>query len=145
MSGHDIGTLQAELYARIGVDGVVDAAVARGKAAQHSAVCRIDNSIYGKSGNISLPEIDTWLYRRQVVKFCDASFGKAFGQVSVLYLQKFLTGRGRRTYIHQIAQKPSLIRKGIRHPNVPIFSAFIQQIVDQKVQAFVLRHTATSA
>ena len=90
---HQSGTFQTELYARIGVDGVVDAAVAGNEAAQHTTVRRVDNSVGGKGSNIAPPEIQAGLYRRQILKSCDAPFDKAFRQIGVLHAQKFCADR----------------------------------------------------
>ena len=52
---HHLCTGQPELHTCEGVDGVVDTAVAGIKAAQHLAVCRIDNRVTAQNSNVSLP------------------------------------------------------------------------------------------
>ena len=60
---------EAQLHAGIGVDRIVDAAMAGDEAAQHLLVGRIDDGITGQAGDVALPQIQTALslvQRRQL-------------------------------------------------------------------------------
>ena len=51
---HHFVTFLAQLHARSGMDGVVDAAVKRMETAQHLAVGRIDDGINAETGDVAL-------------------------------------------------------------------------------------------
>lgn len=52
---HQLRTGKSELYAREGVDCVVDAPVIRAKAAEHLIVCGIDDGVAFQCCDIALP------------------------------------------------------------------------------------------
>ncbi len=52
---HKLRTGSAKLSPRIGMNGVVDAAVTGAKAAEHLTVCGIDDTVAAKRGNIAFP------------------------------------------------------------------------------------------
>ena len=83
---HDAGTSQPKLYSRIGMDRIVDTAVARDKASQHLAVGRINNGIHRQPGDVALPQINAGSYRRQFFQAYCAPLGKPFFKVRILYL-----------------------------------------------------------
>ncbi len=52
---HQLRASCPKLNTRIGMNGIVDAAVARAETAEHLAVGGVDNGIAAKGGNITLP------------------------------------------------------------------------------------------
>ena len=142
---HELCAFVAKLHARIGVDGVVYAAMAGSKAAQHLAVGGIHNGVDRKGGNVALPEIEARLYREQIGKPCDTPLCKALLQVlRILYPQKFRACRKRWAHVHEAAQKPPPFQKIFRYPDVLVFPALRQEAVEQKIQSLVLCHRAPS-
>ena len=63
---HQLRAPEAELYACVGVDAVVDAIMTGPVAAGHTAICCIDDSAAFQGGDISAPEIKLLLNRAQV-------------------------------------------------------------------------------
>ena len=78
----------AQFDARIGMNGIVDAAVVRNIAAGHAGVCRIDNGVALKCRNIALPEIQPRLDRRQVNNIGNPFCGGFTLQICVLHLKE---------------------------------------------------------
>ena len=66
LPGHLFCTGQPQLDARIGMNAVIDASMARDIAACQASVGRIDDGIAAQGRNISLPKVDSSPYRRQI-------------------------------------------------------------------------------
>ena len=81
---HQFRTGQAELNPGKGVDGIVNAPVTGDKAAQHLAVCRIDDRVAAQGCDIPLPEIDPFPHRLQIGKIRNPPAPDFFLQVGVL-------------------------------------------------------------
>ena len=115
----------AKLHARIGVDGVVYAAMAGSKAAQHLAVGGIHNGVDRKGGNVALPEIEARLYREQIGKPCDTPLCKALLQVRILYPKNSEpAGSGGRTFMRpRKSRRLSKRSSGIRMSSYSLRSA----------------------
>lgn len=58
---HQFRAGKPQFYTRIGVNGVINAAMVGNIATGHARVCRIDDGIALQRGYIALPEIQTWL------------------------------------------------------------------------------------
>ena len=82
---HQLLAGQPQLHAREGVDGVVDAAMAGHKAAEHLAVGRVDDGVAAQGGDVPLPEIDPRLHRFQLLQVGDALAADFLLQVGVLH------------------------------------------------------------
>ena len=93
---HKMGTLHAELHSRIGVNGVVNTTMTGYKAAQHLAVCRIDDSIGGQGGDIALPEIQSGLLPLKIL-ICpvETTLMLISDRWKVLIIRDLLTGTKR--------------------------------------------------
>ena len=98
---HKLITGVTELYARVGVDGVVDAAVTGIEAAEHLRVGGVDDGVAFQRGDVTLPEIDTLLHRFQVGDIGDAFARSFFLQILILHTQEFLGDRRGHTDIEQ--------------------------------------------
>ena len=124
---HQLRTSKAQLHARKGVNGVVDATVVRNIAAGHAAVGSVDDSITPKRCNVTLPEIQSRLNRRQVVNIGNALCCGFSLQIFVLCFQKLSIHTPGRTNIHQSPQKLALALRLCLDTQIPIFRAFFQK------------------
>lgn len=75
-----------QLHSRIGVNGVVDAAVVRNIAAGHAGIGSVDDGIAFQRGDVALPEIQPRLDGRQVCNIGNALCGGLALQILVLHL-----------------------------------------------------------
>ena len=115
---HQLRTGKPQLHTRIGMNGVVDAAVVRDITAGHAGVCRIDDGVTPKRCNIPLPEIQPRLNRRQVVKIGNALCGGFSLQIFVLSFQNLRIHTPGRTNIHQSPQKLALALLESSYPDI---------------------------
>ena len=85
------------MHAREGVNRVVNAVVAWDKATQHLVVCRVDDGVGSKRGDVATPEIELCLHPfvangQQVRDVRDASLGDTRGKAKALTWKKTTTG-----------------------------------------------------
>ena len=107
---HDFCARVPELEPRRRVDGVVDAAVAGGEAAQQSGIICIHNGVRPQPGDVPLPEHQAGIScsGRQGIPVHHALFLPLGGEQGILDFQKF-GGQGHgRPDIHQGAEQPPL-------------------------------------
>ena len=84
---------------------IVNAAVARHKAAKHLAICRIDNSVTTQRCNIPLPKVNSFLNRIQICKIGDSPAPYFFLKIGILYVEEFLSGILRHPKIKQCTEQ----------------------------------------
>ena len=82
---HDFGAGGSELHTGIGVNGIVDAAVIRVKAAEQAAVCGVYDRIAFQRGDIALPQIQAVPYRPECAVVDDTLLLGLRLQVGVLH------------------------------------------------------------
>ena len=110
---HELSAVQSELYARKGMDAVVDAGVARHIAARHAAVCGVDNGTALEPGDVALPEVEVAANRLQIGQAGDTCIFDLLTQVFVLYGQELSVNGLGAADVHQRTQH-ALLRIGIR-------------------------------
>ena len=137
---HQFFTGKPQLYARIGMNGVVNAAMVVNIAAGHAGVCRIDDGIATERSNIPLPEIQTRLHGCQVGNIRDTLCGGFALQIGVLRLQEIRANTLRRANIHQTTQKLTLAVCIGRYAHIPIFCFLFQKRLDEKQPPLCLGH-----
>ena len=81
---HDICTGIAQLNPGIGMDTVIDTVMTRLVATGHPTVSSIHDCITAKCRDIALPEIDSILYRLQIIKIRNTFFFRSLLQVFIL-------------------------------------------------------------
>ena len=140
LRGHDLGADVSQLHARVGVDAVVDAAVARLVAAGHAGVRRVHDRVAPECRNVALPEIDPRLDRHQTVDLRDSSFRDGFAQIVILNAEHFLIDRAGHADIHQPPQQLSLLRLIGRNLRAAIPRLLGEQRVNQIPPFFFVIH-----
>ena len=127
---HELSAVQSELYARKGMDAVVDAGVARHIAARHAAVCGVDNGTALEPGDVALPEVEVAANRLQIGQAGDTCIFDLLTQVFVLYGQELNVNGLGAADVHQRTQH-ALLRIGIRRDfHAAIAPVLIQQPLD---------------
>ena len=82
---HHLLARKPELYARRGMDGIVNAAVKGHETPQHLRIGSIDDGVYLKAGNVALP-----LAKRLTCKLHHAFLRQLHLQLFVLHPQELL-------------------------------------------------------
>ena len=100
---HQLITGVAELYARIGMDSVVDTSVTGTEAAEHLRIGGIDDCVAFQRGNIALPKIDTLLHGQKIGNIGNAFARSLLLQVFILHAHEILADRRGHTDIEQRA------------------------------------------
>ena len=137
---HELSAVQSELYARKGMDAVVDAGVARHIAARHAAVCGVDNGAALQPGDVALPEIKIAANRIQIGQAGDACVFDLLAQVFVLHGQELgVDGLGTAD-VYQGAQHTFLLIGVRRDFPAAIAPVLVQQPLDEKYSFFSLVH-----
>ena len=127
LSLHQLRAGKTELHPREGMNGVVNAAVIRTKAAKQSAVGGIDNGVAPQGGNVPLPEVGTGPGRGQVPRIGHSLPPDFLLQVRVLHPQERLVGRQRGP---DVEQRPGTVRVSRRScASRPISSALLSLCV----------------
>ena len=124
---HQLRAGQPELYSGEGVDGIVNAAVAGDKAAQHLAVCGVDNGIAFQRGNVATPEVHPLPHRRQVLNVRDPLLPGFLSQVCILNLKKLLAHRLRHPDVQQGSEQVLLLLNVLRQFHAIIFRPLPEQ------------------
>ena len=105
---HQLRTGKAELYAREGVDCIVDTPVIRAEAAEHLTVRGVDNRVTPERGNVALPQVNIGADRRKGRKVGHALLQCFLAQIFVLHPQKFRVAGYRRTDIEKRTEQALL-------------------------------------
>ena len=90
---HSFRTDRPQLHAGIGVDTVINTAVAGDEASQHLAVGGIYDRVTAQGGDIAPPKINIILNGLQISKFGDSLSSDFLLQISILYRQEFFADR----------------------------------------------------
>ena len=90
-----------ELYPGIGVDGVVDAAVAGIEATEHLRIGGVDDGVASQCGDVALPKIDTLLHRQKISDIGNALARSFLLQILILHTHEILADRRGHTDIEQ--------------------------------------------
>ena len=103
---HDVGACASQLYAREGMDSVVDAVMARLPATEHLAVGGVHDGIDRKRGDVALPEPHAGIGEAGlgVIKGGDAFLGQHAFEQLVLHGEPFRAGGNRRPRVDERAE-----------------------------------------
>ncbi len=137
---HQRGAGQPQLDPRVGVDGVVDAAVAGIKTPQQPAVGRIDDGVTPQGGDVPPPQVDALLHRAEGVQIGHPLPGDLLPQVGVLDLEKRLRRRLGRPEVKEGAEEPLLSGVVRGNGDVSVFGPLQQHGPDEKFPPFPLGH-----
>jgi len=137
---HDVIHPETQLNTRVRVDYVIDAAMARVKAAEHLRVGGIDDGAAGQCRDVTLPDPDALPYRSERMVVGDTLFCRRLFQIGVLHIQEFLRYRRRGANVKESAQKPFLSENAFGDRELFVF-LFLTEQTFQKIHApFVLGH-----
>ena len=156
---HLLMAFGAELDTRIGVDTVVDAAVAGLETAQHPGVGGVYDRVHGKAGDVSLPEgqlirkrlfaAEALCDRRNTIKTHDPSLLRPFLQVLVLDQQGLLRHGTRHADVHQGTQEPLFALCVRRCPQIFILNGVrlesFHKIIQTLLLCYFLCHVSVSS
>ena len=137
---HDFRAGKAQLNAREGVDGVVDAAVIGRIAAGHAGIGGVDDRVAFQCGNVALPEVQSRLHGREDTAVRYAFFGGRLTQVGILHAKKFRVAYLCRAHVQQSAQQKLLVGHILRNAPIAVFEPFVQERTNQKEPPFILVH-----
>lgn len=105
---HKLRAGEAELYACIGMNGIINTAVIRTEAAEHLTVCGIDDSVAFQRSDIALPQVNIGADGRDGSKVGQALLPRFFTQIFVLHPQKLRVAGFRRTNIEKRTEQALL-------------------------------------
>ena len=137
---HEIGARQTQLHAGVGVDGIVDAAMPRQKAAEHLTVGGIDDGVGLKQRNVAAPDGNAIAVGECAGVGRPAALKKALLQVGVLYVERLGRKRLGQANVHKGSEQIALFAGSGRYSNTAPVWPLIEQCFDKPNAAFGLIH-----
>ena len=138
---HKLCTGKPQLDAGIGMDRIVDAAVVRHEAAEHLAICGIDDRICSKPRDIALPDSKTLLcHRNALQRDSTSTLFKPPCKVAVLDREKLGGSLPGRAHIHKRPEQQPLVFGSVRNLEPRQIVPLRYEMLYEPEPALILRH-----